>query len=495
MSDTMLMMLVAVAAELVLLLFVFMTVAVLRGRSAKQRDADAMRALVARVRKEKPQREQSIEKFLVHGMGMSGEALEQAKVAMVRAELALLQRFVSVYRGRDAALAGRFDGDVIAALAPYYALTASGAVAADVAADNAADSAELEALRKENTRLEDELRITMETMSRMLNEYSTMFAGGAPDHAAPIAGAAAAATVPAAEASADDVAEIAQPVEGEADEAVEPLDMDIAAAADPVVDDIDQDDAVEAADDLFDESTEPTAEPAWEVVTEEAVTEEVTAEDVEGLFDELPEEPDDIAPAGASAEEPGIDVVPDTDDLFDSSEVELTEMEPEPELSSESDIASLADAPAVEEAASEENGTAEPGIEDDDPIAQILREAQSQEQSARGNPVDVAADQPPAAVMPDHVALPASPGSGEGTEYDTDPADAPLADTLLEEGEIEVMSFAEDQVEIAVADDELFDAVDIDGPEFDAPARPPEASEDELFDAVDSDDRKSGSAI
>jgi DNA-binding ferritin-like protein len=40
------------------------------------------------------------------------------------------------------------------------------------------ESAEMLRLQEENKRLSEEVRITMETMGRMLNEYSAMFAGG-----------------------------------------------------------------------------------------------------------------------------------------------------------------------------------------------------------------------------------------------------------------------------------------------------------------------------
>jgi hypothetical protein len=497
----MLMMLAAVAAELVLLLFVFLTVAVLRGRSEKNRDRDAMRDLVARVKQAKPQREQVIEKFLMQRMAMSGDALEQAKVAMLRAEMALVQRFVSIYRGRDADLAGRFDGDVIAALEPYHALSGTAAVAADEGGGGAVDNAELEALRKENGRLEDELRITMETMSRMLNEYSTMFAGSAPDHAAPIAGAAAAATVMAAEASADDVAEIMEPLDSDAVEVAEEPVVDSVADDDAVAAVTDPDDMTDDVDDLFNEIAEPVAEAgtdadadadaeAGDALAEngddlfdamvEPVAEaeadagagEIPTENVDDLFDELPEEISDIAPtdvADAPLDE-AVDDIRDAEDLFDvTADPELPEQEPV--LASESDIAAVAD-PAPAEA---------PEIDEDDPIAQILREAQSQEQSARGNPVD----------------LPPAPRRGDAPEdVDPNPVSLPQADAgaaaaaQLEEGDIEVMTFAEDDIAIEVADEDLFDAVDIDAAEFHAPSST-EPAED-LFDPVDGD-LKSGS--
>jgi hypothetical protein len=175
MSQTMILMLAALGAELVLLALVLLGVAYLRNRAARRRDIAAVSGLVARVRQERPQRERAIEEFLAARLGYEGDALRLSTIALGRAELTLLQRFAALYRARDAALAKRFDAELYAALDAYHALGA--ATQAVEAAQADTDSAELEALRRENTRLSEELRITMETMSRMLNEYSTMFSG------------------------------------------------------------------------------------------------------------------------------------------------------------------------------------------------------------------------------------------------------------------------------------------------------------------------------
>jgi hypothetical protein len=192
MNETMALMLAALGGELLLLLLILLTVSYLRNRTARRRDHEAIQALVARVRQAKPEREQAIEQFLSRGMGLTGETLTEVKVGMLRAELVLLQRFAGIYKKRDTAAAGRFDGDLYAALAPYHALTAGGVVI-EQGVEDAPATAELEFLRSENARMAEELRITMETMSRMLNEYSAMFAGAPPDHAPPIAAIAGAA--------------------------------------------------------------------------------------------------------------------------------------------------------------------------------------------------------------------------------------------------------------------------------------------------------------
>lgn len=165
-------------AEGVLLLLGLLTVSWFRDNARRRRDNQAIETLVARVNKSRAGRESVIEGFLTERMQMSGKPLEQAKAAMVRGELALLQRFAGIYRRRDADAAARFDTELTTALVPYQQLEA---FAEPLQGEHQViDNAEIEALRAENARLSGELTDTMETMSRMLNEYSTLFAGGAP---------------------------------------------------------------------------------------------------------------------------------------------------------------------------------------------------------------------------------------------------------------------------------------------------------------------------
>ena len=184
MSNVMLVMTAALAAELFLVLLGLLLFSWIKNRAARNRDIKAMRVLVARIKKSMDERDAEIEGFLADGMGLSGEPLQQTKVSIRRAELELLKRFASVYKKRDAGAAAQFDIDLVTGLAPYLALrgTAQGTVVEEAPAD----PSEIEALRAQNARLSEELSVTMETMARMLNEYSSMFSGGAPGAAIPM---------------------------------------------------------------------------------------------------------------------------------------------------------------------------------------------------------------------------------------------------------------------------------------------------------------------
>jgi len=199
MSQTMVWMLAGLLGEVLLLAFVALFVSWLRNRSARRRDMKAVRALVEKVKKGKADREALIGRFLNERMGLTGEVLDEARVTMLRAELSLLQRFAHVYGKRDPAAASRFDVELEAAIQPYHALSIAGEIQS--AGQEVADEGELERLRRDNTRLAEELRITMETMSRMLNEYSAMFSPDSAAMLAPIAAAVGGATAAAAVAS------------------------------------------------------------------------------------------------------------------------------------------------------------------------------------------------------------------------------------------------------------------------------------------------------
>jgi hypothetical protein len=188
--------------------------------------------LATRIKNARTEREAKIARFLGERMGISGQALEQAKTAMSRAELLLLQRFAGVYKNRDEGAAAQFDMDLEAALAPYYELEGGGIVVAPEPPDE--DVSALETLRVENQRLSDELRVTMETMSRMLNEYSTMFSGGSLGQPAQIAALVGGAM---ADKSRPEGETLLDPVPGEAAPPFEPdTPVEMAAEADVAVD-------------------------------------------------------------------------------------------------------------------------------------------------------------------------------------------------------------------------------------------------------------------
>lgn len=339
MSTTMWIMLGALVGELLLLLFVALVVSYLRNRGQRRRDLKAVKALIARIKQGRGEREQAIEQFLAQGMGLSDHALQKAKVATLRGELALLQRIAGVYRLRESAALARIDDDLYAAVEPYHALSGDGSAAQPEAQGDgeSIDAGELDMLRKENQRLSDELSITMETMSRMLNEYSNMFAGGETDDAAPISAKAAAADI----ADEDDgPVEVMSPEEdGSADAdgtdveavAAEPVEEITELASDDMVEiagaDDTETDAVEASDSvsLTDEDDEIAAilrdaESQEHAARGDAIDEGDT-DTVDSVLEEGPVEIVGLDEAG----DDDVVTADEIDDLFDSVDAESKE--------------------------------------------------------------------------------------------------------------------------------------------------------------------------
>jgi hypothetical protein len=184
MSHAMSYLIVALGIEALLLLLLFLSVSWFRNRAMRRRDARAAKDLVARVRQRAGDREEAIARFLEQGVGLSGTALDHARSQLLGAERTVLQRFADSCRQRAASAAERFDQDLMALLDHYHALSTTGAPSAT---DCVGDQRQLEALREENRRLSEELQVGMETMSRMLKEYSTMFAAASAPELAPAA--------------------------------------------------------------------------------------------------------------------------------------------------------------------------------------------------------------------------------------------------------------------------------------------------------------------
>jgi len=164
-----------VAAEVVLVVFVLLLVYWIRNIGAARRDREAVNRLVKDVRKQKGEREAAVTAFLSDEMGLADEALASTTAAILREEFRLVQAFASVYSDRDSRSAANFRLNLEQAVAPYFGLKGT------VMAGGAGDAAEIEALRRENARLSQELTVTMDTMSRMLTEYSGMFANNEAD--------------------------------------------------------------------------------------------------------------------------------------------------------------------------------------------------------------------------------------------------------------------------------------------------------------------------
>lgn len=164
-------------AEVVGFIFLLLLVYWIKHSSKRRKDRKAIADLVAKTQAAKAQREEVIETYLSENMGLSDKALKKATKKIIREEMRLIQGFANAYKEHDTGAAAQFNIAFEEAVSPYHELTGGASV---VAAGGAVDGDDLEALRAENARLSEELTVTMDTMTRMLDEYSTMFSGATP---------------------------------------------------------------------------------------------------------------------------------------------------------------------------------------------------------------------------------------------------------------------------------------------------------------------------
>jgi hypothetical protein len=150
--------------------------------SRKRRDKKAAVTLVARIKEDRDRRKDETKDILNKRFGFTGDQLEELATTIDREEKRFYQVLINTYLRRDVAVLENIYIEYEGAVNPYRKLEPP--LEAAPAASGTGDineSAEMLRLKEENKRLSEEVRITMETMGRMLNEYSAMFAGGGSD--------------------------------------------------------------------------------------------------------------------------------------------------------------------------------------------------------------------------------------------------------------------------------------------------------------------------
>ena len=165
--------------ELLLVTSILSVVMVVLAVVRKHRDRASAGKLITRIKQDEARRQQETRDLIGQNFRLQGELLEALVKKIGREEKFFYQTLINLYLKRDAAalevLHVAFEG----ATEPYRTLQLPEPnVAQDTPAADGDESAELTRLRQENERLSEELRITMDTMGRMLSEYSSMYTGG-----------------------------------------------------------------------------------------------------------------------------------------------------------------------------------------------------------------------------------------------------------------------------------------------------------------------------
>jgi hypothetical protein len=129
--------------------------------------------LAERVQADKAKRTERLKSLLQDRYQMESPKLDQTLHGIVQTEMTLYQNMLNGFLKDDQVYLQQIDVDVENLVLSYQAL---GGVVSGAA--SSVDGDEIDHLRAENTKLSEELKVTMDTMGRMLNEYSTMFADG-----------------------------------------------------------------------------------------------------------------------------------------------------------------------------------------------------------------------------------------------------------------------------------------------------------------------------
>ncbi|MET0088456.1 MAG: hypothetical protein ABW068_00285 [Candidatus Thiodiazotropha sp.] len=143
----------------------------------KRRIRQAARHLAERIQQDRQKRTDRLRALLHERYQQEGAILELSVHNIMQMEMVLYQNVINGFTKDDHLCLQQTDVDVENLALSYQALGSSVSTSAVSSAD-AGNDEEMERLRSENKRLSDELKVTMDTMGRMLNEYFTMFADG-----------------------------------------------------------------------------------------------------------------------------------------------------------------------------------------------------------------------------------------------------------------------------------------------------------------------------
>jgi hypothetical protein len=167
---------VLIVAEVILGLVILSGVLVYFTLARKWRIRKAAHHLAERVQNDRSARTERLKNLLSVKFGYAGEELEQTVRNITQAEMRLFQNLINSYMEDEQTNLGQIDVDEENLVLAYQDLkTPQGSAVASVLTDSGIDETEMQRLQEENKRLSDELRVTMDTMGRMLNEYSSMF--------------------------------------------------------------------------------------------------------------------------------------------------------------------------------------------------------------------------------------------------------------------------------------------------------------------------------
>ena len=161
--------------ELVLLLLAVDVTVLVRFIIKRRREKASIERLVTLVRKDEERRKKETRNLLEKKYGYSDEKLEKTTKKITREEKRIYQILANLFTTRDNIAIENLSISFEDAVEPYRTLDVP-KIAEESGTDGGekGNGAEAEYLKKQNKMLSDELKITMDTISRMLHEYSNI---------------------------------------------------------------------------------------------------------------------------------------------------------------------------------------------------------------------------------------------------------------------------------------------------------------------------------
>lgn len=145
----------------------------LRGRKAAT-------LLIQKIKEDEGRRITETKKILSHKFGFDDETAAKIAVKISHGERTLYQEVINFYLRRAPSGLENLNLTFEGAVDPYRTLDPPGR---DGSGKSPGDAKEMQRLKEENKRLSEEIGVTMQTMGRMLSEYSAMFSQKAEDAA------------------------------------------------------------------------------------------------------------------------------------------------------------------------------------------------------------------------------------------------------------------------------------------------------------------------
>ncbi|MCB1851127.1 MAG: hypothetical protein KDI83_10170 [Gammaproteobacteria bacterium] len=165
-------------SELLLVLIAISVGFVIAGFFRKRNERRAIAKLIRRIKEDESRRRDETRSLMQKNFGIEGEALDAVVNEISREEKRFYQALINLFVRRDVQLLEVLNAECEGVTRPYRSIEIP-------KADSGWEEKELElnseiaVLKEENERLTTELSITMDTMGTMLNEYASMYSGGA----------------------------------------------------------------------------------------------------------------------------------------------------------------------------------------------------------------------------------------------------------------------------------------------------------------------------